>query len=55
MAENPRCAKNADRDIDPRAAHIHAPGMLVATLPTAVIFAMLLLAFMLDAAYGDPP
>ncbi|MCH8926474.1 MAG: cobalamin biosynthesis protein CobD [Proteobacteria bacterium] len=29
--------------------------MLIATLPTAVIFAILLLAFMLDAAYGDPP
>ena len=33
--------------------------MLLATLtampPAAVIFAMLLLAFMLDAAYGDPP
>ncbi len=33
--------------------------MLVATFtatpPAAVIFAMLLLAFMLDAAYGDPP
>ncbi len=29
--------------------------MLVATAPAAVIFAMLLLAFMLDAAYGDPP
>ncbi|MCH8154285.1 MAG: cobalamin biosynthesis protein CobD, partial [Proteobacteria bacterium] len=55
MAEKRQGAKNADRDIDPRAAHTHAPGMLVATLPTAVIFAMLLLAFMLDAAYGDPP
>jgi len=29
--------------------------MLIATLPTAVIFAILLLAFMLDAAFGDPP
>ncbi len=29
--------------------------MLIATFPTAVIFAILLLAFMLDAAYGDPP
>ncbi len=29
--------------------------MLIATLPTAVIFAIPLLAFMLDAAYGDPP
>ncbi|MCH7796285.1 MAG: cobalamin biosynthesis protein CobD [Proteobacteria bacterium] len=29
--------------------------MLIATLPAAIIFAILLLAFMLDAAYGDPP
>ncbi len=29
--------------------------MFIATLPTAVIFAILLLAFMLDAGLGDPP
>ena len=50
-----RTAKNANRDIDPRAAHIHAPGMLTAALPNATIFAILLLAFLLDAGLGDPP
>ena len=50
-----RAAKNANRDIDPRAAHTHAPGMLTSTLPAAVIFAILLLAFLLDAGFGDPP
>ena len=29
--------------------------MLIATFPTAIIFAILLLAFMLDAGWGDPP
>ena len=50
-----RAAKNGKRDIDPRAAHTHAPGMLIATLPTDTIFAILLLAFALDAGLGDPP
>ena len=55
MAEKRQRAKNAERDIDPRAAHTHAPQMLTATLPAAAIFAILLLAFLLDAAWGDPP
>jgi adenosylcobinamide-phosphate synthase len=59
MAEKRQGAKNADRDIDPRAARTHARQMLTAALPgtppAAAIFAILLLAFLLDAAWGDPP
>ncbi len=59
MAEKRQGAKNADRDIDPRAAHTHARHMLTAALPgtppAAAIFAILLVAFLLDAAWGDPP
>jgi adenosylcobinamide-phosphate synthase len=55
MAEKPQGAKNGDRDIDPRAAHTHAPRMFTATLPADVLFTILLLAFLLDAGWGDPP
>jgi adenosylcobinamide-phosphate synthase len=54
MAEMERAAKNADPNVDPRATHTHAPGMLIATVPADVIFAILLLAFVLDAVFGDP-
>ncbi len=50
-----RAAKNANRDIDPPAAHTHAPGMLIDTVPADTIFAILLLAFLLDMGLGDPP
>ena len=50
-----RAAKNANRDIDPRAAHTHAPAMLIDTVPADTIFAILLLAFLLDIGLGDPP
>ncbi len=49
-----RTAKNADPAVDLRAAHTHAPGMLATTLPDDAVFAILLLAFLLDAAWGDP-
>ncbi len=49
-----RTAKNADPAVDPRAAHTHAPEMLATTLPDDAVFAILLLAFLLDAAWGDP-
>jgi adenosylcobinamide-phosphate synthase len=55
MAEMDRAAKNADRDVDPRAAHTHAPAMLIETVPADAIFAILLLAYLLDAGWGDPP
>jgi adenosylcobinamide-phosphate synthase len=54
MAEMGRTAKNADPAVDLRAAHTHAPGMLATTLPDDAVFAILLLAFLLDAAWGDP-
>ena len=55
MAEKRQGAKNGKRDIDPRATHTHAPAMLTGTLPADTIFAILLLAFLLDAGLGDPP
>ncbi len=42
------------RDIDPRAAHTHALGMLIDSFPNDIVFAILLLAFLLDVSFGDP-
>ena len=58
MAEKPQGAKNADRDVDPRAPRTHAPAMLIAWLSGLSLpadpFALLLLALAVDAVFGDP-
>ncbi len=54
MAENQAPAKNVGAAVDPRRPHTHAPPMITGALPTDALFAIILCAFLLDAACGDP-
>ena len=53
MAENQAPAKNVGTAVDPRGPHTHAPPMITGATPTDALFAIILCAFLLDAACGD--